>query len=232
MPESAKIVAVKEAIKQVAKPVQDFIEKISGPPAHELAEWMADGIRGYRFNTQLKIYDSAMHKLKSANLNPHSVNLKILVPLLENGSLEEEETMVDMWASLLANAANGSNGNISVSFPAILKEINSKEAEIMSVVFGVAKEKPEQKNNLYIVGVKGDELRKFVGISEHKFEQYIDNLFRLRLLAPPSTTLDFIENSADIPFMRYTKETVCLTYLGYDFMLACTSPTETQSSPE
>lgn len=231
MDEHSKADVIKEAIKQMAKPVQDFIKQITGPPAQELGEWMADGVRGYRFNTQLRIYSSAMEKLNQANLSPKRVNLKILVPLLENGSLEEEDSMIEMWASLLANASSESDSPVFVSYPSILKEISSMEATILDVIYTEVVKNPlpeDPRATPYVFGANGEAVRAKTKLSLQDFEQYVDNLYRLRLLAPPSTRLEFIDKSKDTPFMLYTKKAVCLTYLGYNFMQACKPP---QSRP-
>jgi hypothetical protein len=76
---------------------------------------------------------------EEAGISPRAISLKLLVPLLENVSLEDDpddpaadpeeaEAMHERWAAMLANAAADDAGaDVPPSFPIILSELETKE---------------------------------------------------------------------------------------------------------
>jgi hypothetical protein len=64
--------------------------------------------------------------------------LKNVVPLLEYSTLEEDDTLQDMWARLLVNGTNESTGvNIERSFIEILAQLSPLEAQILQVIYAL-----------------------------------------------------------------------------------------------
>jgi hypothetical protein len=57
--------------------------------------------------------------------------LKFIVPWWPGASLEEDETLHDMWAALLANASLPDGDKVRPSFISILKEMSPDEAELL-----------------------------------------------------------------------------------------------------
>lgn len=208
-------------LKNLSEPVKEFLSAIINTPAKEAGEWAADAIRGKRFQTQVKILNKAQKLVEDSGISPGYINMKVLVPLLESGSLEDDGDIVNMWANLLATASVSKK--VRTSYVGILKELEPVEARIMQHIYQLIVEEygyefnPE---NEYVAFLKSDEIRNVFGLVNAEFEQAIDNLYRLKLLSPPASTLDFIENK-DIPFAHYTKKEIGVTYLGYHFCLAC-----------
>lgn len=221
MKEEPQNVAIKETIKALAKPVQDFISAVVGEPGKELGGWMADGIRGKRFETQIKIFTKAQNLAKEAGINPGAVSFKLLVPLLESGSLEDDDDILAMWSSLLASASV--SDEVRISYINILKDMEPIEAKIMQYVFQqfiLSHGFSFEPSSEYAGSISGDIIRKFFNLDNAEFERSIDNLFRLRLLAPTASRLEFIDNK-ETPFAHYTKKQLGVTYLGYYFAKAC-----------
>lgn len=208
-------------LKNLSEPVKEFLSAIINTPAKEAGEWAADAIRGKRFQTQVKILNKAQKLVEDSGISPGYINMKVLVPLLESGSLEDDGDIVNMWANLLATASVSKK--VRASYVGILKGLEPVEARIMQHIYQLIVEEygyefnPE---NEYVAFLKSDEIRNVFGLVNAEFEQAIDNLYRLKLLSPPASTLDFIENK-DIPFAHYTKKEIGVTYLGYHFCLAC-----------
>src|SRR5207249_7897863 len=98
--EIAKIAAPLAA----AVPFTGIVKRMLGPAADELAEMWKDQIRLYRYERQLKCVEKAERMAQDAGFTPQAVPPKILFPLLEGASFEEDENLHDMWAALLANA--------------------------------------------------------------------------------------------------------------------------------
>lgn len=225
MSEDPQSIAVRETIKALAKPVQDFISAVVGEPGKELGGWIADGIRGKRIETQVKVFQKAQKLTSAAGIKPKAINMKLLVPLLENGSLEDEDNILDMWAHLLANASVSQS--VRSSYAAILKELEPVEAQIMQFIYLQLIEKygiAYEPQNEYAGVIEGNRVQDAFNLSNPEFEQAIDNLYRLRLLAPPATRLEFVTNK-EMPFASYTKVRLGVTYLGFYFAKACNDMT-------
>lgn len=79
-----------------------------------------------------------MEFLNASGITPHAVSVKVLVPLLDGASLEDEENeeMIDRWAALLAHAAAGAPVEMVLpSFPRILAELSPAEAVLLDSLY-------------------------------------------------------------------------------------------------
>ena len=72
---------------------------------------------------------------KDAGFTPKAVPIKLLFPLLEGASLEEDETLHDMWAALLANASSPEDSDkVRPGFIAMLKQMAPDEAALLKTI--------------------------------------------------------------------------------------------------
>src|SRR5690606_2679085 len=62
------------------------------------------------------------------------VDLKVLVPYLDNVSLEEDETLQDLWANLMANYVDASKNLTTTVYPGVLSQLSSEEVRMLSVL--------------------------------------------------------------------------------------------------
>lgn len=81
-------------------------KRMLGPAADEFAEGMRDQVRLYRYRRQLYCVQKAAKMAEAAGFTPNEVPSKLLFPLLEGASFEENEDLHTMWAALLANASS------------------------------------------------------------------------------------------------------------------------------
>jgi hypothetical protein len=95
-----------------------------------------DQVRMYRYERQLKCVEKAERMATEAGVTPQAVPPKLLFPLLEGASFEENENLHDIWAALLANAASPENAEkVRPGFIAILKQMAPDEAALLKWVF-------------------------------------------------------------------------------------------------
>jgi len=109
----------------------DVIKAILGPATAEIAERFRDDIRLYRYGRQLECLKKAEKMAKDAGFTPKAVPIKLLFPLLEGASLEENEDLHTMWAALLANEASPEGQKTRPRFLATLRELSVDEASIL-----------------------------------------------------------------------------------------------------
>lgn len=224
----AKMRSMEEEIIKVAgkaltlttalKLAKAFGESIK-PGFEELGLLIQDKVRSWRFRNQINTLLKARDFLDKKGINPQQVPLKVLAPLLENCSLEEEESMQNRWAALLANAADPNfEEEIRPSFTSILKDLSPKDASILDGIFGATERMPRE--DWFNSGAVANSIKASLNLSDTEFEIAVDNLYRLQLCRPPSTRLDFIDNK-ERQFQLQTKVIVCITELGHVFVKAC-----------
>ena len=118
-----------------AIPFTGIVKRMLGPAADELAEMWRDQIRLYRYSRQIKCVEKAEKMAEEAGFTPSAVPPKILFPLLEGASLEDNEDMHTMWAALLANASSKMRDIVRPSFISLLKNMAPDEAVLLQELF-------------------------------------------------------------------------------------------------
>lgn len=147
-----------------AIPFTAIVKRMLGPAADELAEMWRDQVRLYRYDRQLKCVQKAERMAQEAGFTPQAVPPKILFPLLEGASFEENEDLHTMWAALLANAASSENaGKVEASFIAILKQMSPEEAQLLNWF----RDSGEPEYDMLVTSIV-HEYMKFIGVSSNK----------------------------------------------------------------
>lgn len=106
---------------------KDFLGKLISPTVEEVGLLLSDNIKLYRFKNQVKILLKAKKYVEDKNIKLKEIPTKILVPLLENASLEDNEDIQDKWAAMIANFANSKNNLQNQIFPYLLSQISIEE---------------------------------------------------------------------------------------------------------
>jgi hypothetical protein len=110
----------------------DVIKAMLGPATAEIAERFRDQVRLYRYGRQLECLKKAEKMAKDAGFTPKAVPIKLLFPLLEGASLEENDDLHTMWASLLANASKPDHElRVRPGFLASLRQMAPDEARLL-----------------------------------------------------------------------------------------------------
>ncbi len=200
-----------EIAKNSIELAKGFLKSIVNPALSELGELFADNIRYLRFKNQVKILNRAEELVQKRNIKLRAIPLKVLVPMLENASLEEEESLQNRWAALIANAANYDKDLLSpVVYTSILNNLTHKEV--------IALDYLKEEGIITYAG-----LYKYSDISESQ----MDNLFRLKLIQnqPPDIEMDEVANYEFKMIEKEPKivesEYILLTFLGEEFVNMC-----------
>lgn len=175
----------------------EFLTRASGG---ELRSSVAQEFRYFRWKRGLKIAAKAAAHLQEVGREAQPVPLKVLVPVLEAGSLEDDEGMADRWAALLANAADPQGSPVEPGFPDVLRQLSPNDARLLEHIVSrihvprqLRMYAPVDRANLMVTGPIKD---------SEEFRVSLDNLQRLRLLVtvpiakekragrPPNVTFD------------------------------------------
>jgi hypothetical protein len=197
--------------------VREFIGRVTGEPAAELGGLLGDRIRWWRFRQWVKLCVRAKELLDNAGLEAHEVRPGVLVPVLEGGSLADDESpLQERWAALLANAA-ATPSAIPPSFPHILGQLDSTDAKLLDAIYAWGH---VPGRNWEEDAIDGRAAAGEIGIEGRDFELALDNLIRLRMVNTQAT------------YGALVGETVGLTTLGSELVRACKPPgTHAEPSP-
>jgi hypothetical protein len=115
--------------KQILDKSEALLKALFGQSFDELGGMIADQVRLRRFKNQIKIFDKAQSILKDKKINPKQVSLKVLAPLIEYSSYEEEESLQGKWSNLIAHILEDNNNTVfQQNCITILNRISGEEA--------------------------------------------------------------------------------------------------------
>ena len=126
----------------MSEPVKLLLSRLLESPIIDISsEIIKDELTFYRWRRLVNMADRARKFLDSRGIEPnsyHEVPIKTLLPIMELGSLEDDDTLQDKWAKLLASAVAGET--IHPSYTKILSEISKNEALMLDYL-----KKPTEK---------------------------------------------------------------------------------------
>jgi len=131
-----KIIDAINVPKRIVDGAEKFLGTLLGPSIAESGQLISDKLRFRRFKNQVLIFSKAQKLLEENGINPKQVNLKVLSPLVEYSSLEEDEKMQNTWAHVIANISSyDSEQAFNLKCIEILKEITPNEILLLDHLF-------------------------------------------------------------------------------------------------
>lgn len=131
--------------KRIVDGAEKFLSKLLGPAISESGQLIADQIRFRRFKNQVTIFTKAKSFLEQKQIEPKQINLKILAPLIEYSSLEEDEQVQNTWANVIANISTyDTEQSFNLKCIEILKEITPNEIILLDYLFEKFKTKEKE----------------------------------------------------------------------------------------
>lgn len=242
-----KVVRDSATIKATAEKAEGLIKGLFGKAFDEVGEMIADQVRLRRFKNQIKIFQKATDFLKDKQINSEKINLKVLAPLVEFSSYEEDENLQQLWAKLIKNIiVKPTPIALQQNCIEILNKISNEEAELLSYLFDELNRKrearaksesnfimlkPERKPEEYRIDwfkFKIKDLVQSLDIPTEELEMRISNLVALGTVRF-ETEVDVVsarqessfEEEVEIELDVYDFETIRLTKLGYKFVQMC-----------
>lgn len=116
-----------KSIEKGLEIAKDFLSKLIGPSVEEMGLLIADNIKFFRFKNQVRILTKAQDFIVKKDISVKQIPVKVLVPLLENASLEEDEELQDKWSNMICNMADSESNLINHVFPYILGQLSNEE---------------------------------------------------------------------------------------------------------
>ncbi len=163
--------AVQEVAKTAGKAIDaareagGFIARFVSGPLEQGIGIFEDHLRYARWERQLRLMLRAEELLKQSGLSSPTkpIPLKLMVPLLQGATLEDDDGLQDRWAMLMVNAANASfDTEIRRSYLDILEQLTPLEAQILDVLYALPFEQSQH------AGIVTVDLPRSVRIKEEK----------------------------------------------------------------
>jgi abortive infection alpha-like protein len=122
----------KEAVKDLLAPVTDVVKQLLGPAATEIGLSLGESVRVWRLKRTVRLLEEVRQIAVDAGLDLKPVAPRLLFPLLEAASLEDNKDLHERWVALLTNAATTDyDTEILPCFPDILRQLTAEEAQFL-----------------------------------------------------------------------------------------------------
>jgi hypothetical protein len=172
-----------------------FVARFISGPLEQASGIVEDRLKYFRWERQQRLIQRSEEFMHSLGMGgpTRAVPLKIAIPLLQGASLEDDDTLQDLWAKLLVNAADEDNPvTIQRMFIDILENIGPLEARILDAIYAIPFDDMKHR------GVETASLPRSAALL-HKAEGYkpkdpspdvelaLANLARLGCLSPVKT---------------------------------------------
>lgn len=231
-PEEQALEISKEVVKQFVEPVQEIVRRIAGPAATEVGLMWGDAVRAWRAKRAVRLFDDVMRVMSAGHLRPNPVAPRLLFPILDAATLNEDEDLHARWVALLTNAAT-SDKQVLPSFSEILRQLTPEEVRFLDRAYDevtLAEQHREIQNRTPLLS-SYDYLMHPVRESTLELIDTVtfDNLYRLMLLRRDSGVYvsgGEPETSFEQQVSQELENAVYITELGRAFICACRLPKE------
>jgi hypothetical protein len=173
--------AARGLVQPVVEAARAMVAAVFGDTADALDEYFAERVTARTRVRRIETFALAKAMCEEAGIDPGEVGLKVLHPIMLGAALEDDESMTEKWAALLANAAAGEDAGAPVSqaFPRILADLGPSEAAILDKLATI-------QGSTYLFGLQAElhpESRSPDGVVTlmPAFELHATNLERLGL---------------------------------------------------
>jgi len=200
-----------------ATKVGGFLAKFISGPLEQGIGIFEDKLRYLRWERQVRLIQRSEDFLKEQGLGQPSrpVPLKLAIPLIQEGSLEEDNDLQDLWAKLLVNAGDARNNyQIRSAFISILKDLSSLDVIILHKIYSISS--TDLQKEIFTFNLPQNALleipeEKKKVLPTEDVQISLGNLARLELLTMPIAFGGFL-----LPSQVYR------TQFGQEFNKACT----------
>ena len=154
---------------------KEFLGKLISPTVEEVGLLISDNVKYLRFKNQVKILLKAKKYVEENNISLKEIPIKILVPLLEKASLEDNEQLQDKWANMVVNMVDSESNIQNQVFPYILSQLSIQEYNELKNISDKEKELTEKIKYWTRVRVLNDDKHSFKPETK-KLKEEIDKI--------------------------------------------------------
>ena len=183
-----------------------------------------------RLKTWLWTMRRAKQILAEAGIEPANVPPKLFLPIMEHASLEDDETLQEKWAALLANAANpNAKPGVHIAFAGILKDLSPEEADLLNCIHAHVRSEIV-KRNLPWRAVSAPEIdleeamQGYGTIHVLDWSELVPMIENLNALGLVDIDVEYYLLGHKEAAFQSNRPHCCMTSLGFGFISACQPP--------
>ena len=207
-----------------AKKAGSFFAKVFKSPIEELSNIIHDKLRFVRWKRLVEMSDEVNVILHNRGVTEtRALPPKLAIPLLEDGSLEDDDELKSLWSKLLANALDPNfTDDIRYGFIEMLKNVTGKEVLLLKKLYEslIAQDFLNDISQLSTRHFDKKQITKILQITPEQYLVSAHNLMRLQLIAPAVISGGVSIGSNPLSSYKGT-DVVYLTALGVKFIEAC-----------
>ena len=207
-----------------AQKAGSFFAKVFKSPIEELSNIIHDKLRFVRWKRLVEMSDEVNVILDSRGVTEtRALPPKLAIPLLEDGSLEDDDELKSLWSKLLANALDPNfTDDIRYGFIEMLKNITGKEVLLLKKLYEAldAQAFLNDISQLSSCHIDKEQITKILQITPEQYLVSAHNLMRLQLIAPAVISGGVSIGSNPLSSYKGT-DVIYLTALGVKFVEAC-----------
>jgi len=212
-------------------PFANLIGKLFGGAAEEIGAMLRDQVTNRRKIRQIRLFKKLSAAIEDSGIHPRQIPDNIWIPALEAASVEDDESIQELWVNLLANAADLETGErIHKVHVSILRELTSEGARFLDALFGNGKIDLFTQGQLIVMAAERGLIRAD-GYELPKLSQIISMLRRQGLLElAPTPVADHTETTNEEGEQNLQLRGINLvpryelTPLAVAFLEACRAP--------
>ncbi|RBW66659.1 hypothetical protein DS893_03115 [Vibrionales bacterium C3R12] len=213
---------------EVGEKVGGFLAKVLGEPIETATGILGDKLKFMRWERQVRLVDRVqdINKQRGIEGREMPVSPKLALPIIENASVEENDTLQDLWAKLMSSAqGEASSDSVRSAFIDIIKQLEVIDVEILNAMFNGFVQTVGQ-NNIHQgtprrVSFSKQNIMAALKISEYVYEDAIDNLMRVRCVCSEVKVMSGMSIGGERATVDKGYDSLCLTSLGIRFVIAC-----------
>jgi hypothetical protein len=123
-----------QALGKALDTAKDYADTVLKGPLAEFGGILSDTIGYWRLRNRVRLMLKAKHWLEERGVEPRKLLPEVFVPLLEDGGNVEDQTLADLFASLLASHLDpNKKENVHPSYTKVLAQLSPLDAQLMLV---------------------------------------------------------------------------------------------------
>jgi hypothetical protein len=192
-----------------------FLDEVLKPTASLMGEDIANKYRAWRARNIADVMNAAAEMREAAGLPIAPVPGRILFPILEYASVEEDDELRRRWAALLANAGTQRvQDRLLPGYAEVLRQLTPVHVRILDWLYEQKQELAPGLHNW--MNLKRQEVQDHFSFSDEDYALLVTDLHRLLLIRPSGKQF----RDAWEPVYRE----IALTTFGLTFIRVCHSP--------
>ena len=226
----------KAAGEAVVKEVGRFLQMVIGGPLKGIGGIASDQVSYWRYKNLLKLKDKvdAIHAERALEGKTAPIPPRYAIPLIDASSTEDDETIQNMWAGLIANATDHNTRlDVKKIYIDVLQKLEPLDALVLIYLSGkgiptLSESGPEEIDiaELEHEGVSLKDMATSFKISEEEIAGSLVNLHRLeclKVMRPNFLSDAVVSFQVGDEYNRYD-----LSDLGLALLKACEASEKTQ----